>query len=162
MSKELEPIEALDKLLDGYSKGMARRSYYDIVREELQRLESIDNATTSEALECLENLFSNVVSTTYSRESSLKDFNTIKKVLIKEQEQKQYLKWVDLDFKEEEQTVKVILNESKYKVAYFTDGITEYVDLLTDDERLEIIGRYVDDNPHEKQFFNDLHLEVIE
>ena len=41
MSKELEilgPIEALDKLLDGYSKGMAGRSYYDIIRDELQRL----------------------------------------------------------------------------------------------------------------------------
>ena len=89
-------------------------------------------------------------------------YNTILEALLKAQEPKQYLKWEDLEFKEEEQTVKVILNESKYKVAYFTDGITEYVDLLTDDERLEIIGRYVDDNPHEKQFFNDLHLEVEE
>ena len=42
MSKELEPIEALDKLLDGYSRGMAGRSYYDIVREALQRLEKYE------------------------------------------------------------------------------------------------------------------------
>lgn len=51
MSKELEPIEALDKLLDGYSRGMAGRSYYDIVREALERLEAIKNANPSEALE---------------------------------------------------------------------------------------------------------------
>ena len=42
MSKELEPIEALDKLLDGYSRGRAGRSYYDIVREALQRLEKYE------------------------------------------------------------------------------------------------------------------------
>ena len=36
----------------------------------------------SKELECLENLFSNVVSTTYNRESSLKDFNTIKQALL--------------------------------------------------------------------------------
>ena len=30
MSKELDPFEALDKLLDGYSRGMVGRSYYDI------------------------------------------------------------------------------------------------------------------------------------
>ena len=91
MSKEIDPIEALDKLLEGYSKGMAGRSYYDIVREALQRLEAIDNSEPSEALECLENLFSNVVSTSYNRESSLKDFNTIKRYILKEQEQKKYL-----------------------------------------------------------------------
>lgn len=39
MSKELGYIEALDKLLDGYSKGMAGRSYYDIVREALIKSE---------------------------------------------------------------------------------------------------------------------------
>ena len=83
MSKELDPFEALDKLLDGYSRGMVGRSYYDIVQEALQRLEAIDNANPSEALECLEILFSNVVSTTYNRESSLKDFNTIKQALLK-------------------------------------------------------------------------------
>ena len=57
MRKELEilgPIEALDKLLEGYSKGMAGRSYYDIVREALQRPEAIETANPSEALKTLE------------------------------------------------------------------------------------------------------------
>ena len=57
MRKELEilgPIEALDKLLEGYSKGIAGRSYYDIVREALQRPEAIETANPSEALKTLE------------------------------------------------------------------------------------------------------------
>ena len=56
MSKELEPIEALDKLLDGYSRGMVERSYYDIVREELQRLEAIEKSEPSEALKELDGI----------------------------------------------------------------------------------------------------------
>lgn len=56
MNKELEPIEALDKLLDGYSRGMVGRSYYDIVREELQRLEAIEKSEPSEALKELDGI----------------------------------------------------------------------------------------------------------
>ena len=56
MSKELEPIEALDKLLDGYSRGMVGRSYYDIVREALQRLEAIEKSEPSEALKELDGI----------------------------------------------------------------------------------------------------------
>ena len=56
MNKELEPIEALDKLLDGYSRGMVGRSYYDIVREALQRLEAIEKSEPSEALKELDGI----------------------------------------------------------------------------------------------------------
>ena len=56
MNKELEPIEALDKLLDGYSRGMVGRSYYDIVREALQRLEAIEKSDPSEALKELDGI----------------------------------------------------------------------------------------------------------
>ena len=55
-NKELEPIEALDKLLDGYSRGMVGRSYYDIVREALQRLEAIEKSDPSEALKELDGI----------------------------------------------------------------------------------------------------------
>ena len=81
MSKELEPIDALDKLLDGYSKGMAGRSYYDIVREALQRLEEIDNANISEVLECLECLY--CVPDDYRSNDRAKDYETIKQALLK-------------------------------------------------------------------------------
>ena len=56
MNKELEPIEALDKLLDGYSRGMVGRSYYDIVREALQRLEAIEKSDPSESLKELDGI----------------------------------------------------------------------------------------------------------
>ena len=56
MNKELEPIEALDKLLDGYLRGMVGRSYYDIVREALQRLEAIEKSDPSEALKELDGI----------------------------------------------------------------------------------------------------------
>ena len=56
MNRELEPIEALDKLLDGYSRGMVERSYYDIVREELQRLEAIEKSEPSESLKELDGI----------------------------------------------------------------------------------------------------------
>ena len=56
MSKELEPIESLDKLLEGYSRGMVGRSYYDIIREELQRLEAIEKSEPSEALKELDGI----------------------------------------------------------------------------------------------------------
>lgn len=56
MSKEIDPIEALDKLLDGYSRGMVGRSYYDIVREALQRLEAIEKSEPSEALKELDGI----------------------------------------------------------------------------------------------------------
>ena len=162
MIKELEPIEALDKLLEGYSKGMAGRSYYDIVREALQRLEKIDNAESSEALKCLENLFSNVVSTTYNRESSLKDFNTIKRYILKEQEQKKYLKWKDLDFGYgRTKVLKVRMNDTVYKIFYRFFDNTDEVQLLSEDEKsmyFILVGKFKDNI----KLFNDLHLEVLE
>ena len=163
MSKEIDPIEALDKLLEGYSKGMAGRSYYDIVREALQRLEAIDNSEPSEALECLENLFSNVVSTSYNRESSLKDFNTIKRYILKEQEQKKYLKWKDLDFGYgyETKVLKVRMNDAIYKIFYRFFDNTDEVQLLSEDEKsvyFVFAGKFKDNI----KLFNDLHLEVVD
>ena len=76
MGKELEPIEALDKLLDGYSRGMVERSYYDIVREALQRLEAIEKSEPSEALERIENEYS-IEETVFYKE----DFKQVRKEL---------------------------------------------------------------------------------
>ena len=81
MSKELEPIEALDKLLDGYSRGMAGRSYYDIVREALERLEAIENENPIEALKCLEDLYCEPVD--YRSNDKANDYETIKQALLK-------------------------------------------------------------------------------
>ena len=74
---------------------------------------------------------------------------------------KQYLKWEDLEFKEEEQTIKVLLNGKEYKLSYFTDGIYKFIDLLTDNGKYQM-GRYVDCYSYNVQFFNDLRLERVE
>ena len=113
------------------------------------------------ALECLENLFSNVVSTTYNRESSLKDFNTIKRYILKEQERKKYLKWKDLDFGYRTKVLRVRMNDTVYKIFYRFFDMTDEVQLLSEDEKsvyFIFVGKYKDN----VQLFNDLHLEVIE
>lgn len=80
--------------------------------------------------------------------------------LQKAQEPKKYLTWEELEFKEENQTMKVLLNGTEYMLSYFTDGIYKYIDLLTDNMRYPI-GRYVDCYSYEKNFFNDLRLERV-
>ena len=65
--------------------GIGLTEDFDLVEQALLELKSINESDPSKALECLENLFSNVVSTDYTRESSLKDFNTIKNYILKAQ-----------------------------------------------------------------------------
>ena len=36
--------EALERLYDGYQNGMAGRSFYDIIKQELDRLEKLENS----------------------------------------------------------------------------------------------------------------------
>ena len=94
MSKEY--LEALEKLLDGYSKGMAGRSYYDTIKQALQRLESIDNSKPSETLEILDDFKNGLV----NKETGMIMFNqvwfknqidTIKQALLKAQENEKVL-----------------------------------------------------------------------
>lgn len=70
---------------------------YDIVKNALQRLESIDNANPSEALECLERLeyyHTRSVSDLGCKEHRLKDISTIKQALLKaEQDKKKAIAW---------------------------------------------------------------------
>ena len=162
MSKELEALNYVwyhyyTKELDQDEVDEIEKNL-NVVQDGLKRLESIDNAEPSEALNCLERLHDCGI---FNYEE-MEDYNAIKKALLKAQTPKHYLKWEDLEFKEEGQIIKVILNGSKYKIAYFTDGITEHVELATCGEKLRIIGIYVDANSYDKQFFNDLHLERVE
>lgn len=91
-----------------------------------------------------------------------KDFDSIKQVLQKVQEpKKNYLKWEDLEFKNYEQEIPVLLNGNKYSLKYT---------LLPDDDyymvwiykknkcRFSLDGKYLEN----KQLFNDLHLERVE
>lgn len=183
MSKELETLEKLisfafvmSENMIGLTKGnydenqFIKKTYeylhkYNVdldsklkLKKSLQRLETIDNSNPSKALECLEKVYSRLPQWDLSR--NVDQCNIIKQALLKAQESKKYLTWEDLDFKEEEQTMKVLLNGEEYKLSYFTDGITEYVDLLAGNGKYQM-GRYVDCYPTDVKFFNDLHLEEI-
>ena len=83
----------------------------------------------------------------------------IEKALLKVQEPKQYLKWEDLEFKKEEQTMKVLLNGERYLVKYVNEwfcGWCNMVQITNGTYILCTLGNGM------KQFFNDLHLEKVE
>ena len=61
MSKELEALNGLFDLIHCQESFEKAQKYFDIIEEALQRLESIDNAEPSEALECLEDIYRNGV-----------------------------------------------------------------------------------------------------
>lgn len=72
---------------------------------------------------------------------------------------KSYLKWEDLEFKEEEQTMKVTLNGKEYILKY--EKLKDY-----DVDRVRILDKccykYMMLHTSTKQLFNDLHLERVE
>lgn len=76
-------------------------------------------------------------------------------------EQKQYLKWEDIDFSYGTKTQKVRMGDTIYKISYrCCDGVKE-VRLLSEDEKFLYVssfGNYKDNI----QLFNDLRLEVLE
>ena len=80
----------------------------------------------------------------------------LKQTLLKAQEQKQYIKWEDLEFKEESNVLLVRMGDNVYKMTY----------RLYENEgciRLEDCQRiYLELFANEKKFFNDLHLERVE
>ena len=91
MSKEyLEALERLYKCnVDDYTLGYQRRDY-KLLQETLQRLEAIDNANPSEALECLKEIHSFIVSSRINGEKfeqKLQELATINQALLKAQEQ---------------------------------------------------------------------------
>ena len=154
---------------------------YEEYQKMCNRLESIDNAEPSEALKCLEKLEecaegmkdlpkSNWIDLAENEaELDLKIMDWVetikfelfkgKQALLKAQEPKQYLKWEDLEFKDYEQEISVLLNGNKYSVKYYTYDIGDMAYLYKENRNIFVFdGRYSED----KQFFNDLHLERVE
>ena len=163
MSKELEAFERI-KTTRGYECEELHYWMDDndiaIVENGLKRLEAIDNANPSEALEKLQNLRLYQCSACEHHNCSkcdvYKDFNAVNKYLLKAQEPKHYLKWEDLEFNHTPKYIDVKMNDNKYKLvvgynvagknlAILRDGKKEYYFLECD-----------------KQFFNDLRLERVE
>ena len=178
MTKELETLEkllsfsfAMSENMIGLTKGnydestFIKKTYeylqkYTVDRNEqktikqsIERLEAIDNANISEVLECLECLYCNPED--YRGNDRTKDYETIKDYILKTQEPKQYLKWEDLKFSYEIETIKVKMNNNDYILRYALDIFGGKCCFLYDSAR----NHHIDLT---RQFFNDLHLEVVE
>lgn len=77
------------------------------------------------------------------------------------QEQKHYLKWEDLDFTEENQIMKVLLNGVIYNICFYKFSVVgqNEVNLYTNGIHIVTLNSYY---LEDIQFFNDLHLERVE
>lgn len=223
MSKEY--LEALKRIRQEtcpatYMADFDKNECCDVIEQALKRLEAIDNAEPSEALEDLIDMIEYFTRLDYVEpivrneiHDKFKDIywhklphlDSIKEALLKAQEQekffddklvfkngcimsgfdykgkqivampleeysefmkqekaqepKQYLKWEDLEFKKEEQTMKVLLNGERYLVKYVNEwfcGWCNRVQITNGTYILCTLGNGMN------QFFNNLHLEVVE
>lgn len=159
MSKEY--LEALKRIRQEtcpatYMADFDKNECCDVIERALQRLESIDNANPSEALECLEE----IRDFRYGKDKLLvcqtEMYHTIKQALLKAQEPKRYLKWEDLEFKEMYKIIPVRMGDNVYQMAYCLYENEGYI-RLEDCQRI-----YLELFANEKKFFNDLHLERVE
>ena len=181
MSKELEEI----KTLRGFNQVELNNDEninksLDIIKQALKRLESIDNAEPSEALECLEKLNGMEISSMPfsdeygTQEVDLNDIRkvgsqlntdfreytaTIKQALLKAREPKHYLKWEDLEFKEKAIYKRVTLNGELYLLKTYRNFILDF-DIVEIEKTDGTILFHI--NQHSLQFFNDLKLEAEE
>ena len=97
MSKEIESLKRIETTfsMNKQGKESAYRGYtnsfypyyedFDLVLKALQSLEAIDNSSPSEALECLEKVYSRLPQWDLSR--NVDQCNIIKQALLKQQEQ---------------------------------------------------------------------------
>lgn len=168
--KEANPSEALEAFgritlhteydNDSTYDGLHFEDDCKLVDKALERLEQIDNANPSEALKCLEYLIKECVGNDkYVFEPQLE---IIKQALLKTQEPKKYLKWEDLDFSKELKFLNVRMNNNDYILHYTLDtfgnkccSLCNKCCFLYD----SAIRHHIDLT---RQFFNDLHLEVLE
>lgn len=157
MNKELEYLEEIKSYFPfvdlGKGKEYVCEKEFNAIKQALQRLEAIENVKPSEALECLEYLYSN--SDDYRSNDRAKDYETIKNYILKTQEQKKYLKWEDLEFSKELKVLNVRMNNNNYILQYTLDVFGVKCCFLCDSEITHHISLT-------RQFFNDLNLEVLE
>jgi len=159
MNKEY--LEALDWLEEKcYVENPQAEKFEEcckIIRQFLHRLEAIDNAEPSEALECLEDICKILNEKRIDVKWLFKnDYTTIKQALLKAQEPKHYLKWEDLEFNHTPKMIDVKMNGNKYKLVVGYNVAGKYLAILRDGKKEYYFLEF------DKQFFNDLHLEVVE
>ena len=133
------------------------RNAHKLLEQSLQRLESIDNANPSEALECLRDI--KAIGKDCLDECCNIWFDKVEQALLKQQEPKHYLKWEDLEFsKEYDTSFKVKLGDSIYTVTCSTQKFNNHIKYVAVETGL--ITYFIEEL--NKQFFNDLHLERVE
>ena len=142
----------IKKTYEYLQKYTVDRNEQKAIKQSIERLEAIDNAEPNEALECLECLYCEPED--YRSNDREKDYETIKDYILKTQEPKQYLKWEDLDFSEEIKILNVRMNNNDYILRYALDILGVECCFLYDSAR----NHHIDLT---RQFFNDLHLEVV-
>lgn len=132
MSKELEALNKIQHDF-GQLKGQELVSCYETIFNALQRLEAIDNATPSEALECLEKLKGiEISSMPFKDDYGIEevDLNDIRKVGSQ----------LNTDFKEYIDTIKqALLNAEKYEKIIL--GIEDYLNRRIKVEPLEDVRK---------------------
>lgn len=143
----------IKKTYEYLQKYTVDRNEQKTIKQSLERLAALDNTNISEALECLECLYCNPDD--YRGNDRVKDYETIKDYILKTQKPKQYLKWEDLDFSEELKVLNVKMNNNDYILRYALDIVGGKCCFLYDSAR----NHHIDLT---RQFFNDLHLEVME
>ena len=145
---------------------------FEILESAIHRLEAIDNANPSEALECLEYIETKLAGLRCECERIKSHrcddlfiqehiFTTIKQALLKAQEQKQYLKWEDLEFGVPTSlppTIKVKMGDTQYCLC-LRISLSDVKSVVLRDNNLKPILHLFE---KEKQIFNDLHLERVE
>lgn len=164
MSKELECLDRIDKR--NYLTEREHKEFLGVVEKALTEYEAIDNAKPSEALECSLKLYKMAESAGngngFNLNEAWKYHKTIKQALLKAQEPKHYIKWEDLEFKEESQWLKVKMGDNLYRIDWLIDGLGANVvsiyKYITNDYL--VYCACIKDNS--QQFFNDLHLERVE
>ena len=173
MSKELEALERLAMPDELHIKeceklGISLTEDFDIVEQALLELKAIKEANSNKALECLKKI-EKIIEDEYD-EGALqcgyldKEFTIIKQTLLKIQGPKKLLKWEDLKFIYGEwNKLEVYLGNEKLGISYksdfdFFDNLYEVVKIYNLKTRRCICKIYDKD----KQFFNNLHLEVID
>lgn len=112
MSKELEALERVGNNLEHHYPENIKD--FNILKQALQRLETIDNSNPSKALKNLEKIktkFRNTCLGIYLEDT--KEFDTIKQTLLKAQEQDK------------------VLEITKEHLTFKDSGIEEYTDILT-------------------------------
>lgn len=136
MSKELDRLEYICKILKEKGidiKWLFKEDYNDI-KQALQRLESIDNAELSEALEELKK-FTDLFDTRYNR-FYINVYETIEQALLKSQEQEKVL---EILFEKE---VSIFQLKSCKNVNEYNDLKFKEENKLTEEE-FDLVKRYL-------------------